>query len=207
MKQRVRVTNDRTASMADRGRGRGDTRRRRTAKRRAVATMVRPDLYEQLRAESATPADEICACEDRVPILLCERLGPNPLVCARCNGDVPPERIGFPARLASDLHSWVWFHRAFYGLWLDSGEFEAWAAAQLSDPASPVNRRGRALVLRLARYRRCYLCWFEDTSSDMWKPPTKCPRCRRRLKTIFRGQRPQGGSLRVCEPCSVALMV
>lgn len=190
MKQRLRVT-----------------RGRRTAKPRAAEARVRRDPYELLRPEPATPADELCACEDRAPILLCEGLRPNPLACARCNGEVPPERIGFQRQLAQDIHSWVWFHRAFYVLWLDSAEFEAWAAAQLSDPLSPVNRRGRALVLRLSRHRRCYLWWFQDLSSEAWKPPTHCPRCRRRLKTIFRRERPQGGSLRMCDPCSIALTV
>ncbi|MBK8276005.1 MAG: hypothetical protein IPK92_09195 [Nitrospira sp.] len=74
---------------------------------------------------------------------------------------MPPERIGLDAAIVESVATWRRFHEAFYVLWLASGEFEDWAADQLSDPVSPVNRRGLALARQLSKWRRCYLWWFQ----------------------------------------------
>lgn len=100
------------------------------------------DQYWKLRPPTPTPEDEICACNSVTPVVLQSKLSPNPLSFARCNLEVPPERIGFDERLADFLASWRNFHDSFYSLWLDSGEFEEWAKGQLCDPVSAVNTRG-----------------------------------------------------------------
>jgi hypothetical protein len=119
------------------------------------------DPYWRLRPKAATPNNEICICDSATFIVLQPHFSPNPLSCARCNLEVPPERIGLHASVADSVATWRTFHEAFYVLWLDSGEFEGWAADQLSDPASPVNRRGLTLARQLSKWRRCYLWWFE----------------------------------------------
>ena len=150
---------------------------------------------------------EICGCGADVAVVLQSHLSSNPLACARCNLEVPPERIGLDRDLVEAIARWRQFHDCFYFLWLDSGEFETWAAGQLSDPSSAVNVRGLELVRRLTSRRRCYLWWFQDEGSDDWVPATHCPRCSGLLAVRFSGERPQGGSLHVCEDCLVALAV
>lgn len=168
------------------------------------------DPYFKLRPFGPPPPNEVCRCRDRPPVLLCQRLGmPNPLVCGRCNGEVPPGRIGFgkAPSLVEAVADWAGFHRAFETLWLDSGEFETWAERQLLDPKSPVNVRGLDVVRRLSKYRTCYLDWHSDPGAEGYRPPTVCPRCRRRLRRKFVRRRPQRGSLEVCDACHIAYMV
>jgi len=165
------------------------------------------DPYLKLRPQSPTPEREICACTSSPPVLLQPHLSSNPLSCARCNLEVPPERIGFDGALADAVASWQHFHDCFFFLWLDSGEFESWAKMHLSDPSSVVNSRGLDLVSRVSKFRRCYLWWFQDEGADNWLPASKCPRCAKTLELKFKGERPQGGSLMVCDPCSIALAV
>jgi hypothetical protein len=165
------------------------------------------DPYRKLRPPGATPDDEICNCAADTAIVLQSHLSANPLACARCNLEVPPERIDLDRDLVEAIAWWRQFHDCFYFLWLDSREFEAWAAAQLSDPSSPANVRGLEIVRRLNSKRHCYLWWFQDEGADGWVPATHCPRCSRPLEVRFSGERPQGGALRVCEHCLVALAV
>jgi hypothetical protein len=119
----------------------------------------------------------------------------NPLACIACNLEVPPERIGFSEALAEELHFFQCFYDCFYYLWLDSREFETWAAEQLADPSSPVNQRGLALVVKLGVYRRAYYWWFQDESADGFAPLSHCPACRAPLS--------ERGWVNVCEPCAI----
>jgi hypothetical protein len=164
------------------------------------------DPYWKLRPVPATPSDEVCGCDSATPILLQAHLSPNPLSCARCNLEVPPERVGLDASLAEAVAMWRRFHEAFDTLWLDSGEYEEWAATQLADPGSAVNRRGLVLAGRLSEWRRCYLSWFLAELEER-SEPADCPRCAQPLESRFEGERPQGGKLLVCEVCAVAIAV
>ncbi len=164
------------------------------------------DPYFRLRPQAATGADEICRCQQGIPVLLQPHLSSNPLSCGRCNLEVPPERLGFDVGLADALASWRDFHDSFYSLWLDSGEFEDWAAAQLRDPSSPVNVRGLDLARRLSVYHRCYLSWFQDEGALESMAATHCPRCSAALETRYSGERPQGGELRLCDSCLIAVL-
>lgn len=163
------------------------------------------DPYWKLRPPPPTPDEEICACDSAMPVLLQPHLSPNPLSCARCNLEVPPERIGFDETLADAIASWQRLHNCFYLLWLDSGDFEKWASTQLRDPSSIVNSRGLELAAKVGGFRPCYLWWFQDEGAEGWVPLTKCPRCSRALEVRFKGERPQGGALLVCEHCWIAL--
>ncbi len=163
------------------------------------------DPYRKLRPPPPTPADEVCTCASETPVLLQPHLSLNPLSCARCNLEVPPERIGFDERLADALAYWLRLHDSFYFLWLDSGAFEPWAKTHLLNPSSVVNTEGIELASRVSKFRRCYLWWFQEEGAEHWAPPTRCPRCGESLEFHFKGERPQGGSLLICERCSVAL--
>jgi hypothetical protein len=165
------------------------------------------DPFWRLRPPPPTPDDEICACTSLAPVLLQPHFSPNPVSCARCNLEVPPERIGIDETVAEALAWWQRLHDSFYFLWLDSGDFEAWAKQHLSNPSSVVNTKGLDLVSEVSKFRRCYLSWFQDHGADDWAPATECPRCLGALGVRFKGERPQGGTLLVCERCSIALAV
>src|SRR5436309_1669958 len=126
------------------------------------------DPYWKLRPPPPTPVEELCVCTRVTPLVLQPHLTSNPLSCARCNREVPPERIGFDEALADALASWRDFHDCFYFLWLDSGTFEEWALMHLRDPFSVVNSRGLELAAAVSKFRRCYLWWFQHECNDDW---------------------------------------
>src|SRR6188768_378604 len=114
------------------------------------------DPYEKLRPPPPTPEDELCSCVGSPPIVLQAHLSSNPISCADCNLEVPPEHVGFSEAIAEQIAYWRTFHDCFYMLWLYSGEFEDCAKAQLENPISAVNMRGLELVSDLNTLRRTY---------------------------------------------------
>jgi hypothetical protein len=83
------------------------------------------DPYWKLRPTRATPDDELCKCANQPPIVLQGPFSSNPIACLKCNGEVPPERIGFSADLAERIAFWKNVHEALYTLWLDSSDYES----------------------------------------------------------------------------------
>jgi hypothetical protein len=81
------------------------------------------DLYWRLRPAGPTPDDEICHCPAGTAVMLRDGLSDNPLFCVACNGEVPPERLGFDERFAEEIANWLSTHDSLYRLWLDSGEY------------------------------------------------------------------------------------
>ncbi len=157
----------------------------------------KPDPYWRMRPAGPTPADEICSCPDDPPVVLQEHLSEVPLACLWCNGEVPLERLGFSEELAERISLWRSLEAALAALWLDSGEYEQWAQAQLENPRGAVNVRGREIVRELNDFRRAYYWWFVDTPSGDCEPLTACPLCGRELTWAY-------GST-VCDPCSVVV--
>jgi hypothetical protein len=155
------------------------------------------DPYWKLRPPSATPEAEFCKCADRPPIVLQDHLSPNPIVCLGCNGEIPPERIGFSAELAERVAFWRNLHDALFILWLDSSDYESWARARLEDPKGRVNVQGLEVVQELNSHRRTYYWWFQNTPADDFIPSSQCPRCSASLVERF-------GRL-VCEACSIVV--
>jgi hypothetical protein len=155
-----------------------------------------PDPYWKLRPAPPTPLDELCGCASGEPLLLRSVLGPNPLACARCNLEVPPERLPLPHELADSVAAWRSFHDSFYVLWLDSNEFEDWARSQLQAPDSVVNRRALSLRAELEPIRRTYYWWFQDTGADDFSPLSSCPICSHALADVALAGL-------VCQRCSV----
>ncbi len=135
------------------------------------------DPYWRLRPPAPTPADEICSCTDAHPIVLNAALSQNPIYCVSCNRELPPERVGFSTEEAQGLDYCRAFYNAFFFLWLDCDEFEAWAKAQLSDPNSRVNTLAFEVVSDLNNYRPTFLWWFQDDGAEDFEPLSRCPRC------------------------------
>ena len=156
------------------------------------------DPFDRLRPPPATPEDEVCPCGSGIPIKLMCALTYNPVHCMRCNLERSPARLGLDASLVEEVSYWRNIYDGIYTMWLDSGEYEAWARAQLVDLSSPVNRRGRALQAKLDRLTRSYYWLFEDSSADDYTPLAACPSCGRPWEPCQ--HRP--GQL-VCELCSL----
>lgn len=89
------------------------------------------DPYWKLRPRPPTPEDEVCHCDKLQAVMLRDELGENPIYCLACNGEVFPEPIGFDERLAEEIAIWRSVHQSLYRLWLDSCEYEIWAAERL----------------------------------------------------------------------------
>ena len=153
------------------------------------------DPYLRLRVPSPTPTDEICSCPDNPPIKLMTALAPNPVHCVRCNLEVRPEAIPLPVNLVDQIADWASVHDALERLWLDSGPYEAWALAELTNSSSETNKTGRAIATQLAHVRRCYY-WLKNTD-----PIDSCPICQEPLSAFIGGIFAQF----VCEDCVLVL--
>lgn len=158
------------------------------------------DPYLKLRSDGGTPDDELCQCASVKAVLLRDAFGPNPLYCVRCNGEVAPERVGFDNwRIAEDIAQWRNLYRSLYYLWLDSGEYESWAVARLSDPSGAIHLKGMSCVRVLNHFVRAYYWWFVDNTTEEFVEPTYCPVCAQSLLKY------QDGHVSVCEPCSLMM--
>lgn len=153
------------------------------------------DPYRRLRPEGPTLPDDVCHCDHSLPIALQDHLTSVPLVCVKCNGEVKPERLGLTEVMAEELADWRNVHRALYLLWRDSGEYEAWAKAELMDPKAPVNVRGLEVVKGLNSYRRAFLWWFGDSTADIPSKVSTCPNCGSSLSSFLNRW--------VCDKCSI----
>jgi predicted nucleic acid-binding Zn ribbon protein len=129
--------------------------------------------------------------------MLRDTLTENPLQCVECNGEVAPERIGFDESLAQEIANWRSVFRSLFLLWLDSGEYESWAAERLCDANGEVNRRGLDVAAQLNQFVRAYYWWFKNTGVEDPPEMTNCPICRSRLETV------EGRQFQKCEACSV----
>lgn len=157
--------------------------------------MTDNDPYIKLKPAPPTPPEEICVCEQAHPIILCYALSDNPICCAHCRQEIPPEQMKFDRSQVDAIASWRQFYSSFYHLWLDSREYEDWAREILSDPQSPVNERGYKVCAELAPLRPCYYWWFQDTGWESFEPLETCPKCHAELTERF-------GRL-ICEPCRI----
>ena len=81
--------------------------------------------------------------------------------------------------MGKDLVYWQTIHRSLYQLWLDSGEYEDWATAQLSNPEGSVNQMGWKLTKWLTQHHPTYLWFFANEEKAL---PEKCPACNQPLE-------------------------
>ncbi len=157
------------------------------------------DRYWKLRPAGPTPDVEMCRCASVGALSLRDSFGKNPLFCLVCNAEIAPERIGFDAQLAEDIAFWLNIRHALKMLWLDSGEYEQWAARRLGDPNGSVNVKGRRISKRLNQKVRTYYWWFSDFSVDGYEPPNRCPLCGGDVVQTARE------CVVVCDACSIAM--
>jgi len=157
-----------------------------------------PD-YSRLYPPGPTPPDEICSCAGRPPLKLMDALGYNPIHCMHCNLEVPPESLPLSTGLIEEIAAWRGLHAAVHHLWLDSGDYEGWAAGQLKDIESPVNKKGRRVQRTLNEIHRCYYWYFQEPIGRENPAIRSCPGCQGPL--VSRATRT--GPVLVCEGCSL----
>jgi hypothetical protein len=157
------------------------------------------DPYWKLRAAGPTDAADLCDCAEIEALVLHDSFGPNPIHCLHCNGEVLPERVGFDAELTEDLAFWHHLQHALNVLWLDSGEYEYWAADRMRDLEGAVNTRAFELAERLRPFVRTYVWLFTDCAADGYEIATHCPKCAGPLATTRREE------VRRCDSCAIVI--
>lgn len=113
-------------------------------------------------------------------LLLVDLLTDNPLHCDFCLKEVDAERLQLTLVETEAVASWFSAADALYKLWLNSGEYEAYAKNCMLDPTGQVNRDGLALAKMLSSKIPTRL-WFFSTTEDGEPRPSQCPIC---LKTL-----------------------
>jgi len=129
------------------------------------------DAYERLRPYTD---DASCDCTSVEQLLLVDIRTANPVRCFSCKGYVDPQTIALAEKQVEAVASWQLVFRALYDLWLDSGEYEAWAKQQLLRREGRVNTLGMAARASLAQTRPTFYWWFHDSDDAV---PASCPCC------------------------------
>jgi len=160
------------------------------------------DPYFKLKPWPPTSEDELCSYDGEPPIKLMSALGENPLHCMNCNREVRPEDLAIPSETVEAIAAWRSIYDALDRLWLSSGEYEGWAAEQLSNMQGQVNVDGRSVQQQLDNLRRCYYRYFQDQSAEDYEPLARCPNCGELLADYTEGSFLQ----RVCEACSIVVV-
>jgi predicted nucleic acid-binding Zn ribbon protein len=129
-------------------------------------------------------------------------IGPNPMHCFHCNGELEPSGVPL-LELVDDVAHWAMLEGAIEHLELDSGPYEQWAQGELLNLQSPVNLEGLALRRSLDRVRHCYLVLFQpmDGSGNFVVPPA-CPQCGGAWERFSRGR----FTRLLCETCGLAVV-
>lgn len=137
-----------------------------------------------------------CDCASIKRLLLVYTLTDNPIHCFDCKGVVDPQTLALGEEQVDRVASWHGQFGALYDLWLDSGEYEAWAKAQLLNPQGQVNRSGLAAASALSRTVPTYYWWFHDEDDDV---PPACPSCQGEVQSATRHGHCQ------CEACRIVV--
>ena len=138
------------------------------------------NAYQKLRPWIAI---EACECDAVEGLLLIDLLTDNPLHCDKCKREVDPERLTLTVEETELVARWFGAASALYRLWLDSGQYEAYAKAQLTDPNGQINRVGLGVARQLSTRIPTRLWFFRDTDDE---EPTRCPVCDSALDTEVR---------------------
>ena len=129
------------------------------------------DKYSRLRPFVES---ELCACDTITELLLIDLFTANPLHCMVCQHEVALSRLNLSVSLIDEVANWRNVLTSLHRLWLDSGDYEAWAKAQLLDKDGQVNKMGLALAKRLAARYPTWYWWFHDADDG---ERDSCPNC------------------------------
>jgi hypothetical protein len=151
------------------------------------------DIYNRLRPNAEI---ESCSCQSITGLLLVDLMSDNPIHCAVCRREVDPERIKLTASETEAIAHWYGAASALYRLWLDSGEYEAYAKERLLDPKGQTNRVGRELAIAMSVHHPTQFWFFHDTDDG---EPSHCPVCGDLLDMKVKW------GTGMCRPCHIQL--
>ncbi len=117
---------------------------------------------------------EQCECPSITGLLLVYLFTRNPICCSQCRKEIDPERLGLSSGEVDEIARCFGVYGSLYDLWLDSGEYEAYAKEKLIDSNGQVNRKGVAIAKKLSAKYPSYYWWFYDTEDGA---PDHCPSC------------------------------
>lgn len=138
------------------------------------------------------PQDEFCHCSNNPTMVIMSRYGENFLVCLSCNNYIVPEKIKIDVETTAKLQQWQRVYNSIDRLWLDSGDYEAWAISELSKPSSHIHQEGFEVQKMMQTYGKTYYWWFQNIGSTD-KPLSTCPKCTKLLE--------KKADKLVCEKC------
>src|SRR5262245_42837423 len=138
------------------------------------------EAYKRLRPRTEI---ERCECAAVTGLILVNLLTDNPLHCESCRKEVDPERVQLTAEETEQVAAWFSTASALYRLWLDSGEYEAYAKARLLAHNGEMNQDGLALARTLSAKIPTRFWFFHDTDDG---EPTHRPFCHKPLDTNVR---------------------
>lgn len=121
---------------------------------------------------------ESCLCDSRIPIRLMATPSRNAISCMKCNLVVDNTGLHLSTTDRKSLVKWRKTYWNIYSLWLDSGEYEDWAAEKLQSFQGQVNSEGRQLARRILGRGPCFYWLFWDETNEL-AYPRKCPSCQR----------------------------
>lgn len=174
-----------------------------TRPRRSLTPGTKGDLLRRL---GSVDSSDLCHCKRVTYLVLKEVLGSNPFHCLLCNGVLHPLRLlrlPISSSLWDDILAWNAVAVAIDHLWLDSSDYEHWAARQIYDIRSALNHRGLDLVRRIAKCHRCY--YYVEGEWDKHALDStvlrRCPVCCRSFISKGVRQRKQPVRMLACDRC------
>jgi hypothetical protein len=152
-------------------------------------------------AEDAEEPPCRCATDPQPPVVLVAGLAhvPDVFYCAACRSPVEVDSLGLEDEYLASLRYWKCLFDSLYFLWLDSQEFEAFAASAFASPEARVHRLGMELAAEGSRARRAYYAWFSTTAdgTEGIEDYAACPHCSGALTAAW--------EWRVCARCNIAV--
>lgn len=151
------------------------------------------DVYNRLRPNTEI---ESCICDSIAGLVLVDLMSDNPIHCAVCRREVDPERVNLTGSETEAIAHWYSAASALYRLWLDSGEYEAYAKEQLLNPNGQINRVGREIAIAMSVHHPTQLWFFYDTDDG---EPSHCPVCGDLLDINVKW------GTGICRPCHIQI--
>ena len=138
----------------------------------------------------------VCNCDQIKSLFLLSMLSDNPIYCGECRQEADPNKLGFDKNEIDKMNSWHLVAGSLYKLWIDSGEYEEYAKACLTDPFGEINTDGIDLAKDLSNKIPTKFWMFSDTEDGT---PTHCPICKNGLNLDVRW------GTGCCEKCSIQI--
>jgi hypothetical protein len=147
-----------------------------------------------------------CLCPIRRALVLRGHPGGLALWCSDCDQSVPFDGSRLPAPCLLEVRRFARQFDHIYGLWLESSEYERWAADELFRAGSALNRLGRVVAFHVSATFPCLYALASDPTTAIDEDGSAivpaCPVCGR-APTV--SSRFPSARARVCSACGLLL--